>query len=55
VGALVRGYDTCAARKRAAAGGARAPEFVVDAGADADALIYRIGANLTGRYEHGAR
>lgn len=64
VGALVRGYDACAQRKRAeldarkGAGGDAAAargegvEYVLDWGAEKDALIYRIGANLTGRYEH---
>jgi hypothetical protein len=54
VGALVRGYDACAAARRARSSGASAAvsEYILDGGADADALIYRIGVNLTGRYQH---
>jgi len=56
VGALVRGYDACAARKRAergeAAQGGAQPDVVSESGAatSESALIWRIGSGLTGRY-----
>jgi len=54
VGALVRGYDACAARKREERGAPAEPQpdVVSESGAltSEGALIWRIGANLTGRY-----
>ena len=71
VEALVRGYDACAARKRAERegseprkgvrragpgddggdGGSASDDFIpLNAGLAPDALLFRVGANLTGRY-----
>lgn len=58
VAALVRGYDACAAHRRANAADASAapppPDFVADGGSHPDALIYSIGVNLTNRYAYDA-
>jgi hypothetical protein len=54
----VRGYDACAAHRRANAADASAapppPDFVADGGSHPDALIYSIGVNLTNRYAYDA-
>ena len=51
VGARVRGSDACAARRREEVGDQL--EVVSESGGTTseEALIFRIGANLTGRYQ----